>query len=270
MNDFVDACSVANISVFILDEPFHGYYIHGKAPSSRGDWSHTELEKVLHDEDKGIGFSRGLTPDGCQTFEMFLPPDMAVMMDNNRVAHFRQSLLRIFSDVQQTQTLIASRRPERPTAADVAQMSRHRCSIQMLVDSMVNAVMRGAGDVLQTRSSLDWFWGAPPAGGVAAQQHPVFYKDQDCISFPNGLGWSSCLAYGTELQMLGVGFPTGFELHLGLLELLTFILTWRFNGSVVLGAGGAFILNWLALAFYAAVGKRQLAHTTVINPMFLI
>ena len=27
---------------FILDEPFHGYYIHGKAPSSRGDWGHTE------------------------------------------------------------------------------------------------------------------------------------------------------------------------------------------------------------------------------------
>lgn len=24
-------------------EPFHGYYIHGKAPSSRGDWGHTEL-----------------------------------------------------------------------------------------------------------------------------------------------------------------------------------------------------------------------------------
>ncbi|CAE8737203.1 unnamed protein product, partial [Polarella glacialis] len=62
LNNFVDACSVANVSVIILDEPFHGYYIHGKAPSSRGDWSHTELTKVLHDEDKGIGFSRGLTP----------------------------------------------------------------------------------------------------------------------------------------------------------------------------------------------------------------
>eukprot|EP00435_Cladocopium_sp_Y103_P035142 s649_g9.t1 len=82
LNDFIDVCSIANISVFILDEPFHGYYIHGKAPSSRGDWGHTELERVLHDEDKGIGFSRGLSPDGCQTFEMFLPPDTAVQLSN--------------------------------------------------------------------------------------------------------------------------------------------------------------------------------------------
>eukprot|EP00438_Fugacium_kawagutii_P009147 Skav206188 [mRNA] locus=scaffold1844:129058:145941:- [translate_table: standard] len=42
----------------------------------------TGLERVLHDEDKGIGFSRGLSPDGCQTFEMFLPPDTAVQLSN--------------------------------------------------------------------------------------------------------------------------------------------------------------------------------------------
>ena len=40
------------------------------------------LERVLHDEDKGIGFNRGLTPDGCQTFEMFLAPDTAVQLPN--------------------------------------------------------------------------------------------------------------------------------------------------------------------------------------------
>eukprot|EP00971_Amphidinium_carterae_P143537 2843756-Amphidinium_carterae.1 len=51
--DFVDVCAVANVSVFILDEPFHGYYIHGKAPSSKGDWCHTELAKAIHDESKG-------------------------------------------------------------------------------------------------------------------------------------------------------------------------------------------------------------------------
>ena len=58
-------------------------------------WSHERmvpwfcnlrLERVLHDEDKGIGFSRGLSPDGCQTFEMFLPPDTAVQLSNGHVA----------------------------------------------------------------------------------------------------------------------------------------------------------------------------------------
>ena len=52
------------------------------------DASFPRLERVLHDEDKGIGFSRGLSPDGCQTFEMFLPPDTAVQLSNGDPTRF--------------------------------------------------------------------------------------------------------------------------------------------------------------------------------------
>jgi meckelin len=31
---FVDLCAVSNISVLIMDQEFHGYYIHGQAPWS--------------------------------------------------------------------------------------------------------------------------------------------------------------------------------------------------------------------------------------------
>lgn len=268
LNDFIDVCSIANISVFILDEPFHGYYIHGKAPSSRGDWGHTELERVLHDEDKGIGFSRGLSPDGCQTFEMFLPPDTAVQLSNGNVAHFRQELGKVFVDVQMTQDTVARRDPPKPTSQDVAQMSQHRCNVQALVDAMVNAVMRGANEVLQLRSSFSWFWGVPP--NVPTLQHPIFYKDQDGISYPNGLGWSSSLAYGAELRVAGIGIPLGFEWHLGLLELLMFSLIWRFQGSIALASALAYLTNRLILYIYGVVAKGRLAHTAIINGMFLI
>lgn len=268
LNDFIDVCSIANISVFILDEPFHGYYIHGKAPSSRGDWGHTELERVLHDEDKGIGFSRGLSPDGCQTFEMFLPPDTAVQLSNGNVAHFRQELGKVFVDVQMTQDTVARRDPPKPTSQDVAQMSQHRCNVQALVDAMVNAVMRGANEVLQLRSSFSWFWGVPP--NVLTLQHPIFYKDQDGISYPNGLGWSSSLAYGAELRVAGIGIPLGFEWHLGLLELLMFSLIWRFQGSIALASALAYLTNRLILYIYGVVAKGRLAHTAIINGMFLI
>lgn len=30
--DFVDLCSIANVSIFILDDNLHGYYIHGENP----------------------------------------------------------------------------------------------------------------------------------------------------------------------------------------------------------------------------------------------
>ena len=35
--DFVDLCSVANISVILFNEDLQGYYIHGKSPSGSAD-----------------------------------------------------------------------------------------------------------------------------------------------------------------------------------------------------------------------------------------
>lgn len=147
-------------------------------------------------------------------------------------------------------------------------MSQHRCNVQALVDAMVNAVMRGANEVLQLRSSFSWFWGVPP--NVLTLQHPIFYKDQDGISYPNGLGWSSSLAYGAELRVAGIGIPLGFEWHLGLLELLMFSLIWRFQGSIALASALAYLTNRLILYIYGVVAKGRLAHTAIINGMFLI
>merc|ERR1711920_34704 len=96
------------------------------------------------------------------------------------------------------------------------------------------------------------------------------YKDQEGPSTPNGAGWSACLAYGTELRFLGVGFPTGFEWHLILLEFMLFSLIWRFNGSIFWAGTAAFALNRSVLTIYSKLIKVQLAHTAIINPMFLI
>jgi len=263
-HDFVDVCSVANISVVFMDEPYHGYYIHGKAPSSKGDWCHSELAKVLHDEDKGLGLSRGLTQEGCQTFEIYLPPDLSVPVAGNPPAHLQEKLCQVFGGVNATLLQMANRRPMKPEPVDIAEMSFHRCRVQALMDSLVHAVMRKAGEVVQARSAMNWFWGALPQGGVATLRQPVFYKDD------SGLAWLSCLAYGSELRLAGIGFPTGFEWHLGLMELMAFHMCWRFQGSIYLATAVAFILNQAVLGLYAYVGRLRLAHTTVISSTFLL
>lgn len=264
LTDFVDVCSVANVSVFIMDEPFHGYYIHGKSASSRGDWCHSDLARVLHDEHKGIGLNRGLTQDGCQIFEMFLPPDLAIQIPGGNQAHFRQELNRIFGDVRASELLIQSRKPEPPTAQDVHQMSYHRLAIQTLVDAMVHAVIKGSHEVVQNRGSLEWFWDAPPQGGVASLRRPVFYRDTD------GLAWASCLAYGAEVRLAGVGIPTGFEGHLILLEFIVFTIVWRWHGSIYLACALALILNRLLMELYKMIGRWKLSHTTIIDKVFLL
>ena len=76
--DFVDLCSVTNISVIIFNEDLNGYYIHGKNPSGASDVSSEKLRLNLLGEAQGNATIRGICqalPD-AQTFEIFMPKDM--------------------------------------------------------------------------------------------------------------------------------------------------------------------------------------------------
>ena len=85
--EFMDLCSVSNISVFILDELLHGYYIHGKSPNGKADVNYDELFNFLSLEGGGTMASRGLENDNVndheqnQTYEMFLSNSMRIVYD---------------------------------------------------------------------------------------------------------------------------------------------------------------------------------------------
>ena len=76
--DFMDLCSVANMSVIIFNEDLNGYYIHGKSPSGSSDVSARQLRLNLESEAIGNANIRGIHsqyPDD-QTFELFMPNNM--------------------------------------------------------------------------------------------------------------------------------------------------------------------------------------------------
>ncbi|UJR08252.1 hypothetical protein I4U23_012525 [Adineta vaga] len=58
--NFIDLCSVSNISVFVLDENQHGYYIHGRSPHGRTDVNIKEVLMNLHREANQMSGTRGL------------------------------------------------------------------------------------------------------------------------------------------------------------------------------------------------------------------
>ena len=72
---FIDVCTLAKISVFILDEPYHGYYLHCRSPYEYADCSMAELIEHLQKEGSGLTTDRGLdvpnAPEDCQVFEIF-------------------------------------------------------------------------------------------------------------------------------------------------------------------------------------------------------
>ena len=50
---FVDLCSVSNVSILLFDEPSHGYYIHGRSVHSYADTDMAELFHQLKKEEVG-------------------------------------------------------------------------------------------------------------------------------------------------------------------------------------------------------------------------
>ena len=80
VDEFTDLCSVSNISVFILHDALHGYYVHGKSPYyGLADLNAEDLKRALDMEKEGGGTTRGLIlgdRTALQTFEIFIPVEM--------------------------------------------------------------------------------------------------------------------------------------------------------------------------------------------------
>jgi len=89
INQFVDLCTLANVSLILLDEHLHGYYLHGQAPWHSSDIPLDWLQHALHEEAGGGGLPpRGLRnntepsdggfcssapEDRVQTFQIYIP-----------------------------------------------------------------------------------------------------------------------------------------------------------------------------------------------------
>lgn len=53
IQQFTDLCAIANISLFVFDKQYHGYYLHGMSPSGQAEGSISELKRALELESKG-------------------------------------------------------------------------------------------------------------------------------------------------------------------------------------------------------------------------
>ncbi|CAM9976404.1 unnamed protein product, partial [Hapterophycus canaliculatus] len=71
---FLDLATMAKISVLILDEKYHGWYLHCRSPYPRADVTMEAMSEQLDKEEAGLTTDRGL--EGCipglQAFELFI------------------------------------------------------------------------------------------------------------------------------------------------------------------------------------------------------
>ncbi|CAL1292605.1 unnamed protein product [Larinioides sclopetarius] len=75
LQQYVDLCSVSNVSIFILVSKRFGYYIHGRSTHGKADVNMKEMHEFLRKEEEDLCGRRGLLPDtDQQTFQILLPP----------------------------------------------------------------------------------------------------------------------------------------------------------------------------------------------------
>jgi len=90
----VDLCTLANVSIVMMDEKQVGYYIHGAAPWKSSDVPMDILNDEIikeADDKSGTKYSRGLThnprktkEERIQTFRAYFPKKIFEEMDRIR------------------------------------------------------------------------------------------------------------------------------------------------------------------------------------------
>ncbi|CAF3088811.1 unnamed protein product [Rotaria socialis] len=82
--NFVDLCSVSNISIFILDQNRHGYYIHGRSAHGIADVNIKDMIMNLERESRLMSIGRGLEANS---------PEQLFIMKINRTFRSQYDLL---------------------------------------------------------------------------------------------------------------------------------------------------------------------------------
>mgnify|MGYP001359149320 CR=1 FL=1 len=60
---FMDLCTVAKVSVLLMEEKYHGFYLHCQGSSQYADGDMEEIAKLLENEKNGLATARGLDTD---------------------------------------------------------------------------------------------------------------------------------------------------------------------------------------------------------------
>lgn len=83
IKEFTDLCTVANISLFVMDHDLHGFYLHGKSLGKSAEGNAHWIQEALLKEGKNKEITRGLNQDAmsddlkkCQIFEMLVTKSM--------------------------------------------------------------------------------------------------------------------------------------------------------------------------------------------------
>ncbi|KAJ1524437.1 hypothetical protein ONE63_010934 [Megalurothrips usitatus] len=241
VQDFVDVCSMANVSVFILSLENFGYYIHGRSVHGFADTDmQTMLGQLQREEDDLVGH-RGLLPaTEQQTFQMMIPSQLR--------ACYRKVMapltLSIAPSSKRLSSITAQRKPLSSTV-DRSVQAYH--SMNKLLAAFLEHALKDLDYEVRSKLFLESVLDMEFAQN---QDKGVLYVD-------NGHSFDSVLFYGNEWTLL--------TFDLMLFSFVDLLCSDYLLAAIVTG------LVAQVIVFLRKVGGRKnLAKKTLIDERFLI
>jgi len=255
---FVDMCTIAKVSLIVMDEPYHGFYLHCRSPHQYADGSMSELVSMLHKEEVGLTVDRSLegAPPDVQSFEVFVTAEWRRRYDkicSTLVPPDTGDLCGLLSNAAST---AASRRGQgrgslgqnraTPTDRVIKAWGELNAFLQGFIENNFNVPDLRRKVKLPTY--LEKLMRVPP-DLTAPGQPCVFYPDEY-------FSYSSVLFLGRELDLL-------------LLNVLSYAMFDLWFNSTATSILLCYLLDLLICKLRDDIGQNVIARKTLVDERFL-
>ena len=252
--DLIDLASLANISIFVLDRRYHGFYIHGKTIHQHSDTSLEIINENIESERKKLCKSRGLLPDR-DTFEIFVS------------AQFRQQYDEIYRDVLQYELskMSQQRRVSFDMKREASEATKQETDNILLSKQLIESsklLSMFLSDFIEKSCPHAWelrelvgferFFGPMP--NLSLEKNCLFYDDLMC-------------KFKSKLMRVGLQYDVA----------ILWILTFCFVDHIVLSTSNTvisilmtYILDSLLVKIRSHFGERNVSRKTMIDEKFLL
>ncbi|XP_064169133.1 meckelin-like [Anguilla rostrata] len=234
---FVDLCSLSNVSVFILAHRCYGYYIHGRSVHGHADVSIEAVRANLRREEANLCALRGLEPNSdIQTFEIAL---------TDRV---RQQLDRIMLSLTE-----ASGAQGQSTGAEGPQEPQEQTTkayhaMKYFLSSFLEHAHKDMDYIVKDKLLLERIMKYEFQRPV---ERTIFYRDPDGVSFTNVLYFSN-------------------ELTLLLFDTLLFCIIDLGSQNLVLATVLTYAVQQVLDCLRYYISRRNVSEKTLVDQRFLI
>ncbi|XP_052232195.1 meckelin-like isoform X2 [Dreissena polymorpha] len=234
VRQFVDLCSMSNISVFIMAHAQWGHYIHGRSVHGKSDTNMKEMFELIKKEEEDNCSKRGLLPnDEQQTFMMAIP----------RKLRQRYETIRAPAQLEIAQRNAAGR----GVGGSVLKQVEAYNTINRLLCAFIDRSMKECDYVVRPKNFLESLMDTEFDDTA---ETGIFYND-------DGHSFDRVLFYGNEFTLI-------------IFDMLTFCVADLIFQNYIVAGVITYILCEIVCMARNAGGQKNLAKKTLVDERFLI